>query len=224
MPLPIWSRKSPALAASLAERPKYQSTSFTRIITAFQESSTPSQSRNPSTERPGRPSPSSQSHSTPALATQISRFSRTNKENAMRTLASTLLLILVCTCAIAQGPKTGFPPTGSFQNGSFDTTNLQNLNTFFQIPIVSSPGRGVNFSFAITYNTAMWSNTGYLGAWTPVTNINGASWGWNLMPSLGFFPFYANDTGCWYDHETEWGSYTTSPNCVQGSARHKSHV
>ena len=126
----------------------------------------------------------------------------------MRTLATGLLLSLLCACVAAQGPATGYPVYGSFENGSFDSTNLQDLNTFFQIPIVASAGRGVNFSFAITYNSAMWTNSGYLGAWSPATIQAIPNWGWRLNPSLGNFVYYTNDTGCWYDHETEWGSYT----------------
>jgi hypothetical protein len=95
------------------------------------------------------------------------------------------LLFAVCCCV---GPvaraQTGLPPFGTFQPGGFDTTNLVNLNTNFNIPIMSSPGRGVGVSYGMTYNSAFWVVDG--NVWTPPTDSSGNPiFGWTLSGSMG---------------------------------------
>lgn len=93
-----------------------------------------------------------------------------------------LLAILVFEpSAFAQAPTTGFPPYGSFENGRFDAVNRQNLNVNFALPIVSSPGRGMNFRLAVVYDSLVWQKvtSGTTTSWTSVTDANGSpTWGW----------------------------------------------
>lgn len=102
--------------------------------------------------------------------------------NSFRTVA--ILLLLLVSSAFAQ---TGFPPFGSFENGSFDVTNRQNLNTSFAIPITSSSGRGMTMNLALVYNSFVYSRG--LSAWSPLGT--GADWGWKMMSPFG-------DTGYTY--------------------------
>ncbi len=78
-------------------------------------------------------------------------------------------LILVSVAATAQVP-TGTPPFGSFGGGPFDVVNLGNLNAHFAIPVVQKAGRGIPFTYALTYDTSVWYPVGSSGSqvWTPV--------------------------------------------------------
>lgn len=79
--------------------------------------------------------------------------------------------------------QTGFPLYGSLNSaGQIDSVNLQNLNTVVTIPILSVPGRGLNFSAPLVYNTFLWNNAG--GTWNPYqwwTTAN-TCWGWPCIP------------------------------------------
>ena len=99
------------------------------------------------------------------------------------------VILLFALKAFAQDPATGFPPYGSFQDGRFDAVNRQNLNVNFAIPIVSSPGRGTDFRFAIIYDSLFWTRpTGT--AWSSVTDGSGtATWGWNKDFPIGEVSF-----------------------------------
>src|SRR6266481_2807702 len=98
----------------------------------------------------------------------------------MKKLAVLLSLALLPVSLCAQNTGTGLPPFGSFTPGAFDTINNQNLNAYFAIPLVSSPGRNFAFNLTASYNSLVWQKTtsGTI-AWTPVTDGNGnPTWGW----------------------------------------------
>jgi hypothetical protein len=106
----------------------------------------------------------------------------------MKRVLGVALMVVVCAlAAFAQFPNTGFPPFGSFENGKFDSVNRQNLNIHFEIPVVSVPGRGMNFSFAIVYDSTNWTIAGSPATWTPIDDdaSDHTGWGWKLTPSLG---------------------------------------
>jgi hypothetical protein len=89
----------------------------------------------------------------------------------------------------AQAPDVGIPPLSTIGGGSFDQTDLANLNVHFSIPVFSRAGRGMPFNYALTYDSLIWvpvSSTGQ-STWTPVAN-----WGWRSPsePTLGYIrPF-----------------------------------
>ncbi len=87
-------------------------------------------------------------------------------------------LALFCAYSVrAQGPATGFPPFGSSDTTQFDGINLQNLNVNFGIPIVSSPGRNMNFALSLVNNSLLWTKNGTV--WSPLTDQSGnPTWGW----------------------------------------------
>ena len=82
----------------------------------------------------------------------------------------------------AQGPATGFPPYGSFEDGKFDGINRQDLNVNFAIPIMNSPGPGLNLSMGLVYDSSIWSPAS--GTWSPV-----GGWGWKATSPTGFINF-----------------------------------
>src|SRR5258708_36267615 len=87
-------------------------------------------------------------------------------------LLASLTLTVLTASADAQTQQTGLPQFGSLESGGFDAINHQNLNVGFSIPIVSNPGRGMPYSFAITYNSLIW-----------VLNGSGSTWTWQLLGS-----------------------------------------
>src|SRR6267142_954915 len=76
---------------------------------------------------------------------------------------------LVATSASAQ-VTTGTPPFGSFGGGP-DVINLANLNSHISIPVLHRPGRGLNFTYDLSYDSSVWYPVA--GTWQPVQ-----SWGW----------------------------------------------
>src|SRR5208283_903862 len=90
---------------------------------------------------------------------------------------------------------TGVPPFGSFSGGP-DIVNNANLNVHIQIPVVNKAGRGIPFSYTITFDSSVWYPSG--GVWLPV-----ASWGWGNATQQG-------GTGYVVDKWTQ-GSCRTGP-------------
>jgi len=81
---------------------------------------------------------------------------------------------------VAQYPGTGLYAFGSYDNKGFDSINLGNLNTHFSIPIVSKPGRGLNFTYTLAYDGLVWasSTSAGTGYWQPDGN-------WGFYGQLG---------------------------------------
>jgi RHS repeat-associated protein len=95
-------------------------------------------------------------------------------------------LFAVLTVSPAQVP-TGTPPFGSFGGGPFDVVNLGNLNAHFDINVRTKAGRGMPFTYDITYDTSIWYPPSASGVqtWQPV-----AGYGWNFP--LGVTGFVTN--------------------------------
>lgn len=113
----------------------------------------------------------------------------------MKRYACFLAAFLYASAVCAQDPATGFPPYGSFGNGGFDAVNLQNVNVNFSIPIVVSPGRGLDLRLALVYDSLLWKRDG--GAWTPVTDQSGNPiWGWKNVSPTGMITFKFSGSTC----------------------------
>jgi len=72
-------------------------------------------------------------------------------------IAFLLVVITLPSIGYGQGAGIGTPTFGSLQTGDFDSVNLQNLNVNLTIPIVSHPGRGMGFQYALAYNSVIFS-------------------------------------------------------------------
>ncbi|HEV2299669.1 MAG TPA: RHS repeat-associated core domain-containing protein [Candidatus Acidoferrales bacterium] len=125
------------------------------------------------------------------------------------------LLAIFMISGVALGQATGFPPFGSFERGEFDSTNLEDLNSIIAIPIVQSPGRGMNFDFSVIYNSLIWTKSG--NAW--VLNPNLPPLGWSTTYSVGSTHFTTSTSrmrcnkctlgeGCLYIDKTTQQNYT----------------
>src|SRR5437773_11381823 len=90
-----------------------------------------------------------------------------------RISGATLFFLLSVLPASAQ-VTTGTPPFGSFGGGP-DVINLGNLNSHVVIPVLRKPGRGLNFTYDLSYDTSVWYpvTSGGTTTWQPVSN-----WGW----------------------------------------------
>jgi RHS repeat-associated protein len=98
-----------------------------------------------------------------------------------------LILVLLTRVASAQSAQvaTGTPAFGSFGGGPFDTVNLGNLNVHFVIPVVNKAGRGMSFSYNLTYDSSIWEPVTSNGT-TSWTNVTDTDWGWTTsLPRVG---------------------------------------
>jgi RHS repeat-associated protein len=94
----------------------------------------------------------------------------------------------------AQDPQTGIPPFSSIQSVGVDNVNQQNLNVNFSIPIASSPGRGIAFSFPIANDSLLWQP---LSTWTPVVDGGGTpSFGWKTTLPTGTKKLSLSSVAC----------------------------
>ena len=119
------------------------------------------------------------------------------------------LATLIFTIATASSQvATGAPPFSSLGGGPFDSINLGNLNVHFAIPVVNKAGRGMPFTYDLSYDSSVWypsSSSGTL-TWTPVQN-----WGWRgqTEAAVGYIT-YTSSSGvkCNPDgHETHLTNY-----------------
>ncbi len=95
----------------------------------------------------------------------------------MKTWQRLLLLALAITLTVPGWSQaqvaTGAPLFGSFGGGPFDIVNLGNLNVHFAIPVVEKAGRGMPFTYDLSYDSSIWypvtCSSGQ--CWTPVSNF-----------------------------------------------------
>jgi hypothetical protein len=103
------------------------------------------------------------------------------------------LCVLIPASASAQ-VTTGTPPFASFGGGP-DVINLGNLNVHLDVPVRQKSGRGLDFSYDLTYDNSVWSPVSSTGTavWTPVFN-----WGWAAQTQIatGFISFSTIHTNC----------------------------
>src|SRR5579872_3509318 len=108
---------------------------------------------------------------------------------------SLAVILLACSTACFGQVATGLPPFGTFSGGPFDTINNANLNVHFDIPIVSKAGRGLPFTYTLSYDNAVWSPVSSTGTqtWTPVAN-----WGWRAVtePVTGYVSYSVTQNSC----------------------------
>src|SRR5947207_10425091 len=79
-------------------------------------------------------------------------------------IRTVLLLVVLSQLAVGQ-TATGTPPFGSIGGGPFDSVNLGNLNVHFAIPVLHKAGRGIPFTYDLSYDGSIWFAT-------PVNNVN----------------------------------------------------
>lgn len=104
---------------------------------------------------------------------------------------------IILGAGIASGQvATGTPPFGSFGGGPFDTVNLGNLNVHFAIPVLHKAGRGMPFTYDLSYDGSVWTPvvSGGVTQWQPANN-----WGWTGSTGVatGYMTSSTTTTTCW---------------------------
>jgi RHS repeat-associated protein len=113
----------------------------------------------------------------------------------MKCSAVSVICLLACVVARAQGPATGFPMYGSMEGSTFDAVNHSDLNTNFTIPVMASHGRGIVLNLAIASNSAFWRQSG--GTWVSMTDASGnPTWGWTKPVPAGILTQTITTTQC----------------------------
>jgi hypothetical protein len=109
--------------------------------------------------------------------------------NAWR-VSQILSLPLILVCSALAGPvPVGTQPLGSYSGGPFDLVNLGNLNVHFAIPILHKAGRGLPFTYDLTYDNSIWYPVTSNGV-TSWKSVGG--WGWHgLGPVVGSYVTYS---------------------------------
>ncbi len=120
-----------------------------------------------------------------------------------------LLIVALAASPISAQVTTGTPPFGSFGGGP-EVINLANLNSHIVIPVLHKPGRGLNFTYDLSYDSSVWypSTASGTNTWTPVTN-----WGWRgqTEAATGYLSYNATVAFC-YTNRIPSGSRTTITN------------
>lgn len=94
-------------------------------------------------------------------------------------IAFALLVVCVLVSAAADGQvvnSLGVPAFSSIGGGAFDQINLGNLNSHFDIPIIYKAGRGLPFTFSLSYDSLVWAPvaSGSTNVWSATSN-----YGWH---------------------------------------------
>ena len=82
-----------------------------------------------------------------------------------------LAILAIAACPASAQVTTGTPPFGSFGGGP-DVVNLANNNVHWTFPVIHKPGRGVDFTYDLSYDSSVWRPIAGLN-WQPAS-----SWGW----------------------------------------------
>jgi len=100
---------------------------------------------------------------------------------SQRTLLLVGLTMLACGVSFAQ-VTTGTPPFGTFaSNSAPDVIDLANLNAHIPIPVLHKAGRGLDFTYDLSYDSSVWYpvTSNQVTSWQPVLY-----WGWRDLPPV----------------------------------------
>jgi len=96
---------------------------------------------------------------------------------------SWMLAVVLAVVSISQAQQvtTGAQPFGSVGGGPFDSINLGNLNVHLDVPVLNKPGRGMPFTYDLSYDSSVFYATQVNGTltWQPVYN-----WGWRAQTEI----------------------------------------
>jgi RHS repeat-associated protein len=93
---------------------------------------------------------------------------------------SLLFMLMLGPNAVNAQVATGTPPFSS-SGGGPDVIDLANLNVHIDVPIINKPGRGMNFTYDMSYDSSVWYPVvaGSTTSWMPVAN-----WGWRAQTEV----------------------------------------
>jgi RHS repeat-associated protein len=83
------------------------------------------------------------------------------------------LFLVLCSGIAAAQVATGVYPYGTFDNPGPDTINVGNLNVHLDIPVLNKAGRGMPFTYDLSFDNSIWYPMTVNGtkSWTPVQNF-----------------------------------------------------
>jgi RHS repeat-associated protein len=147
---------------------------------------------------------------TPAFRSLAARLPRPGRGHSpLATFFLVLVLLFTALPASAQGPTTGTPPFGSFAGGP-DVINIANLNAHIDVPVFNKPGRGLNFTYDLSYDSSVWYPVGASGSqtWQPTYNFG---WRGQTEAATGYISFNATVTFC-YTNRNPTGTHIVLTN------------
>jgi YD repeat-containing protein len=120
-----------------------------------------------------------------------------------------ILAVVLTTISHAFAHETGSYPFGSYDSRGIDSINVGNLNVHFEIPIFAKAGRGIPFSYTLSYDGLIWTPVGVSGSqtWQPDAN-----WGWRgkTEAAIGYVSYKTAPAQCWISRNPpEWYYGTT---------------
>ena len=122
-----------------------------------------------------------------------------------------IVLLAITPLRLSGQVPTGTPPFGSF-GGVPDIINLANLNVHIDVPVLNKPGRGINFTYDLSYDSSVWYPVTSNGSttWTPVYNLG---WRAQTESSTGYLAFSSTTSLC-YTNKIPSGIRITDTNYV----------
>src|SRR5438876_1710984 len=99
--------------------------------------------------------------------------------------AAACFLCLISGNVLAQ-LATGVPAFGSFSGGP-DIVNNANLNVHLPIPVISKAGRGLPFTYTLTYDSTVWSQ--YWSSGSYYWNYSNSGWAGISEASTGYISY-----------------------------------
>src|SRR6476659_6904027 len=84
-----------------------------------------------------------------------------------------LCSLIFATLAMSAQVVTGTPAFGTFKSFGPTVLDVANLNSRVTIPIMSKPGRGTPFNYAMAYDNSVWVPSGDPGSqsWQPQSDF-----------------------------------------------------
>jgi RHS repeat-associated protein len=110
---------------------------------------------------------------------------------AGRFMLLTLLCMNIGVTTLRAQVVTGKPPLSSTMNGPGDSINVANLDVHLTVPVINKAGRGVPFTYNVTYDNSVWTpvTSGSTTTWQPTAN-----WGWAPQTQVATGYLIASET------------------------------
>ena len=91
-------------------------------------------------------------------------------------------ILLVISFSFLLVANAQVQPFNSYAGGP-DLINLASLNTHWSIPVIHKPGRGTDFTYDLSYDSAVWRPiiSGSTTTWQPAQNF-----GWRGVTEISF--------------------------------------
>ena len=110
----------------------------------------------------------------------------------LRTISCIFVLLFAVSDGMGQ-VATGTYTYGTYDNKGFDTINVGNLNVHSSIPVLNKAGRGMSFTYSLSYDSSIWHPSSVNGSlvWTPA---NYFGWGADTNVITGYVSYSTTTT------------------------------